>query len=259
MAQFQHMNDTKVDSPIVTVAGSTVHLKVIPGSKEALPGISASPESVAKVVNVKPHVRADFTTFELSAVAKGSAKLIATDAKKATVAGPIDITVEDPVSLPGDKTDQGLLTRLFIAEVPSPEDKRYKLEDAKASMIWMRVVVENRLKTPNSKWASSGAKSLQDVLRAPHQFEGFSSYPTLIKRIQDLIADTVAIANNGDDPRRAKYKAFVDAALEVASLKSVTDPSPKGLFWWMTSGMGTPGNDTEVYMTKLGNTFFTPK
>jgi hypothetical protein len=255
MAQFQHMNDTNVDSPIITVVGSTVHLKVIPGS----PKISASPESVAKVVNVKPHVRADFTTFGLTAVAKGSAKLVATDAKNANVAGPIDITVEDAVSLPGDKTDEGLLTRLFIAEVPSPEEKGYKLDEAKTSMIWMRVVVENRLKKPDSKWASAGARNFQDVIRAPRQFEGFSHYPTLNTRIQNLIADTVAIANNGDDGRRTKYKAFVDAALEVATMNSVTDPSPKGLFWWMTAGMGTPGSDAEVFMTKLGNTFFTPK
>ncbi|HEY3744031.1 MAG TPA: hypothetical protein VGL53_29505 [Bryobacteraceae bacterium] len=259
MAQFQHMNDTKVDSPIVTVTGSTVNLKVIPGAKEALPTITASPVTVAKVMNVKPHVRADFSTFELLAVAKGSATLVATDATKKNVTGPIDITVEDPVSLPSDATDEGLLARLFIAEVPSPEDKRYNLADAKTSMIWMRVVVENRLKKPDVKWASAGAKSLQDVIRAPVQFEGFPSYPTLIKRIRDLIADTISIANNGNDTRRAEYKAFVDAALEVAAMKSVTDPSPKGLFWWMTSGMGTPGNDAEVFMRKLGNTFFSPK
>jgi hypothetical protein len=260
MAQFQHMNDTNVDSPMVTVVGSTVDLKVIPGSKEASPSVSASPASVAKIQHVKHHVKADFTEFQLLAVAKGSAKLVGIDAKKVTIAGPIDITVEDAVVLPSYKTNEGLLTRLFIAEVPSPEEKGYNLEDAKTSMIWMRVVVENQLKHPNSKWASAGAKSLQDIVRAPHQFEGFSHYPTLIKRIHDLLIDTVKVANDGNDPRRTEYKAFVDAALEVASMKSVTDPSPKGLYWWMTSGMGrNPGDDAEVFMTKLGNTFFSPK
>jgi len=259
MAEFQHMDDTKVTPPITTVKGSTIHLKLIPGAKEALPTISAAPATIAKVINIKERKQANFTTFEIEAVTVGKASLTATDAKKANVATPIDVIVEDKVTLPDSKTNEGLLARLFIAEVPSPEESGYTLEDAKTSMIWMRVVVENRLKTPSSTWGSAGATTMQDVIRAQNQFEGFSGYPTLINRIQSMIDDTVSIANNGDDTRRSKYKAFVDAALEIANQKAVTDPSTKGLFWWRTAGSGSPTSDAVLYMTKLKNTFYTRK
>ena len=151
MAEFQHMDGSKVASPITAVVGNSIHLKVIPGSKEALPSIFASPESIAKVSHIDERKKQDFTTFHLDAVAAGKASLKATDAKK-TVAGPLDIVVEDQVALPDAGKDAGLLVRLFLAEVPSPEEAGYKLVDAKTSMIWMRVVVQNRLATPSPIW-----------------------------------------------------------------------------------------------------------
>jgi hypothetical protein len=259
MAEFQHMNDTKVESPITAVVGNSLHLKVIPGSKEALPTISASPESIAKVSHVVELKKQDFTTFRLDAVASGKASLKATDSKKATVGGPIDIVIEDQVALPDAGVDTGLLVRLFLAEVPSPEEKGYKLEDAKTSMIWMRVVVENRLANPSFIWASQGAKSLTDVIRAKNQFKGFEKYPTIDHGVRKPIDEAVSIANNGDDSRRAEYKEFVDAALEVANQPTVQDPSPDGLFWWRTAGHGSPTSDAKFFMTKLGNTFFSRK
>lgn len=258
MAEFQRMDGSKVASPITAVVDNTIHLKVIPGPKEPLPTVAAAPESVAKVANVMPRTQANFTTFDLKAVAVGKASLTATGPGPKTFAGPIDIVVEAKIALPSDKTDAGLWVRLFLAEVPSPEMSGYNLADAKTAMIWMRVVVQNRLAKPSHIWASAGAKSLADVIKAPRQFEGFSRYPSLASGIQTRIDNEIAIANDGNDTRRAKYKAFVDAAIEVANLATVTDPSSKGLYWWRTAGSGPPSSDVKVYMTKLGNTFYTP-
>jgi hypothetical protein len=132
-----------------------------------------------------------------------------------------------------------------------------KLEDAQVAMLWMRVVVENRLAKPSPVWGSAGAKTLKDVIQAKNQFEGFSKYPTIAQGPQKVIDQAVSIANNGDDPRRSKYKEFLDTALTVAAQKTVTDPSAKGLYWWRTSGSGKPTPEATVYMTKLGNTFYT--
>ena len=256
MAEFQHMDGSKVASPITAVVGNSIHLKVIPGSKEALPSISASPESIAKVSHIDERKKQDFTTFHLDAVAAGKASLKATDAKK-TVAGPLDIVVEDQVALPDAGKDAGLLVRLFLAEVPSPEEAGYKLVDAKTSMIWMRVVVQNRLATPSPIWGSKGVKSLADVIRAKGQFKGFEKYPTIDHGVRKSIDEAVSIANDGDDTRRSEYKEFVDTALAVATQPTVKDPSQNGLFWWRTAGHGSPTSDATFFMTKLGNTFFT--
>jgi hypothetical protein len=58
-------------------------------------------------------------------------------------------------------------------------------------------------------------------------------YPTIAKGVQHLIDTTVALANDGDDPRRAQYKEFVETAIAVANQPKVTDPSSKGLYWYL--------------------------
>jgi hypothetical protein len=258
MGEFQDMTGTKVKSPITAVVGNSIHLKAIPGIKEQLPTISAAPESVAKVSHIDERTKANFTTFHLDAVAIGKASLQGTDSKKATIAGPIQVVVEAKVALPAAATNDGLFVRLFLAEAASPEDPLYSLKDAKTAMTWMRVVVQNRLAKPSAVWSSAGAKSFTDVIKAKGQFEGFSTYPTIAHKVQNVIDRAVSIANDGDDPRRSKYRDFVGAALEVAALKTVTDPSSKGLYWWQTAGSGKPSPTVTVYMTKSGNTFYTP-
>ena len=259
MAEFQHMNGTKVESSIVAVVGNSIHLKVVPGHKESLPTISASPQTVAKVDHVDERKKANFTTFQLNAIAVGNATLVGADSTGASIAGPITVVVQDKVVLPLASTKEGLFVRLFLAEVPSPGEGDHKLEDVTTAMIWMRVVVENRLATPSPEWSSAGATTLTDVIKAYNQFDGFSHYPTIVHKVQKVIDQAISIANNGDDSRRAKYKEFVDAALSVASLQAVTDPSPKGIYWWRTKGAHPPSKKVEVYMTKLGNTFYTLK
>ena len=259
MADFQYMSGNAVPASIVTVVGSAIHLKVIPGKKEALPTVVADPVKVAKVTNVNAREKANFITFHLEAVAAGKAKLTAQDAAKAVVGGPIDVEVQDQVALPDAKTDAGLYARLFLAETPGPDSAGFKLADAKEAMTWMRVVVDNRLKTPSAVWGSKGATSLTDVIQSKGQFKGFLQYPTIVKQQQDVIDDAVKIANDGGDPRRARFKEFLDAVLEVANLKSVTDPCATGLYFWRTKGSGKPSDDTKEYMTKVGNTFYTIK
>lgn len=259
MAEFQRTNGVKVGSPITVTVCKAVHLKVIPGSKEPLPTATATPEKIARVINAHARITANFTTFQLEGVLPGKAILQATGGTPGKVlAGPIDIIIENCVELPSAQTDAGLFARLFLAEAPNPEDPHYTIpEDVKVSMSWMRVVVENRLAKPRVEWASAGAKTLADVVRAEGQFAGFSKYPYLPNNIQRNIDDAIRIANDGEDSRRSAYKAHVDAALTVAAMPKVIDPSQNGLYWWRTSESGKPSAAVKMFMTKAGNTFFT--
>jgi hypothetical protein len=260
MAEFQHMNGSRVTSPITTVVGSQIHLKVLPGNKEPMPTIAAAPEAIARATHIDIRKHANFETFRLDAISVGNAKLQASDpASKKALAGPVDVVVEARLTLPDAQTAAGLFVRLFIAELPSPDQTKFSEDEAKTAMTWMRVVVENRLARPSVRWASAGAKNLTDVIRAKNQFEGFSHYPSLAANILKNVTDAFRIANDGNDPRRPSFKMFVNAALTIASLPKVTDPCPTGLFWWRTSGSGSPSSDTQPYQTKLGNTFYTPK
>ncbi len=214
MATFQRMDGSTVTSPLTAVAGRSLHLKVIPGPKEPLPTVTANPASIARVTHIDVRKTANFIVFTLEALIAGRAALQATGVTPgALLAGPINVVVESSVPLPAASTDAGLLVRLFLAETPSPDEMNYTSEQAKTAMSWMRVVVENRLNNPSNVWASAGAKTLADVIKAPGQFEGFSHYPALPANITKNINEAVEIANNGDDPRRARYKMFVDAAL----------------------------------------------
>ncbi len=259
MAEFQHMDGSAVTSPLTAVVGNALHLKVIPASKQPLPTVGAIPASVVKVTHVGIHKTANFTVFKLEAVSAGKAILQGIGSSPGTIlAGPIDIVVESRLSLPAASTNAGLFVRLFLAETPSPDEMNYTSAEAKTAMSWMRVVVENRLKKPSGVWASAGATTLADVVKAKGQFEGFSHYPTLPAHIRKNIDDAIRIANDGDDSRRNSFKMFVEAALAVAAMPVVTDPSQAGLFWWRTDNSGKPSDTVKVFASKLGNTFFTP-
>src|ERR1700761_698297 len=201
MAEFQHMDGSIVTSPLTAVVGNALHLKIIPGSREPVPTVTAIPVTVARVTHVDVRRTANFTVFQLEAISAGKAVLQGNSAPGAVFTSCVDIVVVNRVSLPDAATDAGLLVRLFLAENPTPDVMNYTSADAKTAMCWMRVVLENRLKSPSSRWASAGAKTLADVVKAKDQFEGFSHYPNLPPKIKKLIDDVVHIANNGDDPR----------------------------------------------------------
>jgi hypothetical protein len=253
------MNGAKLPASISIVAGGSIDLKLIPGRGEKVPiPITASPAKIAEVQAVNPRVTANFTTFKLVAIASGAAKLVAGSDASKPVAGPITILVEEQVSLPAAKTDAGLLTRVLLAETPTPGSPYYSSDaDAETVMIWMRAVISNRLAKPSGKYASAGAKTIADVIRAEGQFKGFEDYPNIRAKITTNLDDIVKIANDGGDTRREKYKKFLNTALKVAAMPSVTDPSGSGLYFWRTAGSGSPSPEAKVFKTLMGNTFYT--
>jgi hypothetical protein len=172
------------------------------------------------------------------------------------VAGPIAINIEPKLTLPDAKSNLGMLARLLMAETPSPGMPNYTVAESEDAMKMMVAVVFNRLAKPSNLYASQNATKLSDVVKAPGQFKGFQSYPEIDAEISKRIDETMAIANNGGDGRREKYKIFVQNVIRIAGTTSVTDPNLANLYFWRTAGSGSPAPSAKAYKTVLGNTFY---
>jgi hypothetical protein len=120
----------------------------------------------------------------------------------------------------------------------------------------MRVVVENRRAKPSSRWGSQGATSLGDVIRAPGQFHGLGSYPTIAGDVSANISNTLRLANEAGDQRQPVLRAHVEAVLQVARGPRPADPTGGKLYWWRTAGSGPPSTDVVLYKTLAGNSFY---
>ena len=179
----------------------------------------------------------------------------------------INVFTKVLISLPLENTVEGMLTRLFLAESINPGHvANYDALNSKKSMIWMRQVIENRLKhkTPNifgaKKPIGQTGYTVYDIVKAKGQFHGFESYPKLLQSIKVNINGFVNIANNYNHSKRESYAEFINNAKNAASknaLASFTDPSPKGLYGWRTLGSGSPGGSFKKYKDLAGQTFYT--
>jgi hypothetical protein len=203
-------------------------------------------------------------SVDIDAKKKGKATLQA-KVKGVSVAE-LAVTVEDKLQLPAATTEEGLLVRLFLAETASPDSwAGWTVADARKSMQWMRLVLKNRLENNPKQFMAKGAKTLQDIVTAKDggvvQYEGFSKYPAINSKINLRIEEDFQIANDDSDKRQQDYAAFIRAALEVASDKSVIqDPSGADHFLsgWMTVHH-SPGDDSVPFQALMDNQFFMMK
>jgi len=136
------------------------------------------------------------------------------------------------------------------------------------SMIWMRQVIENRLKhkTPDifgaRKPAGQEKHTIYDIVKAKNQFHGFEGYPKILAAIKFNITHFVTIANNYNHPKRKLYAGFIENAKMAATenaLNGFLDESPKGLYGWRTKGSSAPGGSFKEYKSLAGQTFYTLK
>ena len=109
---------------------------------------------------------------DIKGKANGKTTLKAQFNDKIVASVDINVFVKTMITLPFENTEQGMLTRLFLAESINPGDIRYNEKESKLSMIWMRQVIENRLKhkTPNvfgaTKPASQSKFTTYDIVKA---------------------------------------------------------------------------------------------
>ena len=257
MADLLWMSGKPVGSPIVAVAGNALKLKVLPGPGEVLPlTIESATPAIATAVEINNRMGPNFTTFTLQAVLNGQTMLTIRSGQR-VVYGPVVVQVQPALTLPDPATDAGLLARLLLAEAPNPTLVAATAQTQLGeSMRLMRVVVENRRANPSSRWGSQGAKGLADVVRAPGQFHGFESYPSIAGGVLSNINNILRLANEAGDQRQPLLRAHVEAVLRIARGPRPSDPTGGKLYWWRTSGSGAPSREVTLFKTLAGNSFY---
>lgn len=158
------------------------------------------------------------------------------------------------ITLPPKDKDEGLETRLLLAECRGPSFPGYDLADATTCMQLMDVVLWNRVEDPTPYLAKH--KTLLSVVTARGQFKGFERYPHYDSSIVHNIQQMINIANNAKDKRCGDFADFITAAMAVAGAQTFVDPSSGTLTGWRTAGSGSPGAGFTLFKTILGTEFY---
>ncbi len=159
------------------------------------------------------------------------------------------------VKLPDRTTDVGAESRLLLAECRGPSAAGYSLASAKECMQHMDRVLTNRLKDPG-KFGARGATTYTQIIKAKGQFAGFENYPNYDGKIVTRLQAMLDIANSGKDTRSADFTDFITAASDIATSKSIDDPSPGKLAFWRTAGHSGPGGSAVIYKSMFGVDFY---
>ena len=159
------------------------------------------------------------------------------------------------ITLPDKNGNEGVETRILLAECRGPSFESYTHPLAVECMRLMDAVLWNRLKNPGP-FLAKGAKSLADIVRAQGQFAGFEKYPSYDNQIRIKLLAMLQIANNAKDPRSAAFAEYINSAIDIAKSTEYSDPSPGTLVGWRTSKRGTPGAGFIKFKTLLGIDFY---
>ncbi|TKC83617.1 hypothetical protein FAZ69_24380 [Trinickia terrae] len=164
------------------------------------------------------------------------------------------------LELPPAVTETGMLARMLISENAGPESPDFvSLNEARVAMQWMVVVLRNRLKLGAQHFASGRhATTLESLIKAPNQVDGFENYPSIRPKQQQLIDKVAANANEGTHRLNKQYRDYPETALAVARGELTSaDPCPTGLYAWRTSEAKSPGDNFVQFATKGGQDFYT--
>ncbi|MGV2288536.1 hypothetical protein AAHK20_07455 [Trinickia sp. YCB016] len=143
------------------------------------------------------------------------------------------------LELPSAMTEAGTLARMLISENAGPESPDFvSLHEAREAMQWMVIVLRNRLKLGARHFAAGQqATTLETLIKAPNQVDGFEKYPDIVLKQQNLIDRVIKSANDGTHRLNKQYRDYVEIALAVARGELTSaDPCPTGLYAWRTTG-----------------------
>ena len=160
------------------------------------------------------------------------------------------------IKLPERNTEEGMQTRVLMAECRDPEASGYNLDDATTCMEMMDLVLWNRVNN-NPKRFMAKHPTLLGVLTAPGQFEKFENYPNYSAQLVHRLQRMIDIANNPKDRRSDDYTDYIQAAMDISNATQVmADPSPGLLAAWVTSGTRSPGSGFKLYKAFFGTDFY---
>lgn len=167
----------------------------------------------------------------------------------------LKINVLEPLVLPPENTDEGLLARLLLAECIQPSSIYYPGdEESLRTMQYMRLTIENRVAFPNYRiFGNPNARTVLGIVTADGQFKGFEHYPKLSELQSTNINDAVRLSNDGSGAKFTIYRKHVQQALDVANGQA---PKIAGkIYGWRTSD-STPAGGAFVPAMKLGGQQF---
>lgn len=155
----------------------------------------------------------------------------------------LKINVLEPLVLPPENTDEGLLARLLLSEVVQPSSTRYPgPEEAFLSMQLMRQVIENRIAFPKyAIFSNPSSRSMLGVITAGNgsEFDGFGKYPALSERKLIDFNKSVQYANDGSHSNFIGYRRHLTDLLSVAYGRAPKLPGRN--YGWRTVGSAPAG------------------
>ncbi len=160
------------------------------------------------------------------------------------------------IALDSKTTEAGAEERLLMAECKGPSFPHYALTSATECMQLMDLVLWNRLNNNPGQFMAKHAKTIIDIIKAPGQFAGFQNYPNISSGITTNLQAMINIANKPSDPRSSDFEDFIQAAIDVATQPTISDPSGGIAVAWRTAGASSPGSNFVKFKTIGGNDFY---
>ncbi|WP_263138604.1 hypothetical protein [Pseudomonas sp. RIT-PI-AD] len=167
----------------------------------------------------------------------------------------LKINVLEPLMLPPENTDEGLLARLLLAECIQPISINYPGEEENLqTMQYMRLTIENRVAFQNYRiFGNPASRTVVGIVTAGGQFKGFGLYPKLDELQARNISDAVRYSNDGSNLKFSVYRKHVQQALDVAYGRA---PKIAGrVYGWRTAG-SEPAGGSFVPAAKIGGQQF---
>jgi hypothetical protein len=270
MVEIYRSNGAKMGAQISLCAGNRLNIKLIGFGPNRKHWILRSTDPALKVVPLRVDERCAEQRLRLDVAADGivSRRVAYVEVyvgdergrplRREANGSRLAVEIVPALALPDAESEAGLLARMLIVESAGPEHVSYRGEvEALLAMQWMRHVLVNRFRLGTKYFGAAGRASVQALITADGQVEGFERYPLMEAKQKRLLEAVVTIANDGADVRYPRYRAYLENALKVALGKAPgTDPSSTGLYAWRTEGARGPGRNFVMYGSKGGQDFY---
>ncbi len=166
-------------------------------------------------------------------------------------------TVLKDLGLDDENTETGIVERLFLAEISSPWIvSLYTVNRASRSFRLLGALLNNRKN--DTRWPNTIWGVITDN-RHGEQFKGFSTYPKLLKYIDNTINDVVSHASDASMPKHKEMRKHLNLVKLHAMITVdgfINDPYNGNTLYMRTKDSGKPKESVIELETVMGNIFY---
>jgi RHS repeat-associated protein len=165
-------------------------------------------------------------------------------------------TIIKELGLEDENTETGIVERLFLSEIRSPWYSTYSDVLASRSFRLLGALLNNRKN--DGRWHNTIWDVITDT-KFGEQFKGFSTYPKLLKYIDNTINDVVTRAGDETMPKHKemrKHLNLVKLHAMVTVSGFIQDPYNGNTLYMREKGTGKPKKDAVELETIMDNTFY---